>query len=66
MDNETVTIDKAMYTTIKCLVVALMDKYCPNKEFILTREHRGKLIGRLSVNVYAETLDNLDDKYWIE
>jgi hypothetical protein len=65
-EKETVEVDKDLYSTLRCLTIALMDKYCPNGEFILTREHRQKLVSRLSINAYCETLDNLDDRYWIE
>lgn len=65
-ERETVIVDKELYSTLRCLVIALMDKYCPNGEFILTKEQRRNLVSRININCYSETLDNLDDRYWIE
>ncbi len=66
MEKEQITINKDLYITMKCLIAALMDKYCPNKKFILTKEHRFDLMCQMNINVCAKTLDNLDDLYWIE
>uniref|UniRef100_A0A6H2A5S5 Uncharacterized protein n=1 Tax=viral metagenome TaxID=1070528 RepID=A0A6H2A5S5_9ZZZZ len=58
-------VDKEFIDTLKCLTVALMDLYCPNKEFILTKEHRKSLVGRINIQVKRETLNNLDDRYYL-
>ena len=66
MSQETVTINKDLYDIMRCLTVALMDKYCPNGEFILTKEHRKSLVDRFQINVQTEIMDNLDARYWID
>ena len=63
--NKKIEVDKDLYATMRCLIIALMHKYCPDNEFILTREQRKRLISLLSINVHVETLDNLDDKYYL-
>ena len=60
-----IEVDKELYITMKCLIVALMHKYCPDNEFVLTKEQRKKLIGLFSVNVQEEVLDNLDSVYYL-
>ncbi|HBG21972.1 MAG TPA: hypothetical protein DDW83_01810 [Peptococcaceae bacterium] len=62
-NNEKIEIDKELYDILRCLVVALMNKYCENETFILTREQRTELVGSISLFVKRELLDNLDEKY---
>lgn len=64
--QETIEVDKELYSTIGCLVIALMDKYCPDGEFIMTKEQRHKLICQSFITrVRRKTMDNLDDLYYI-
>ncbi len=60
-----ITVDKELWDTLRCLTISLMDEYCPNKEYILTKEQRRKLVNQFSINVDREVLDNLDERYYI-
>ncbi len=62
---EKIEVDKEMFDTMRCLVVALIDKYCDDKEFILTKEQRKDLAGQIKIQVCRETLENLDDRYYL-
>lgn len=62
---EKIEVDKEMFDTMRCLIVALIDKHCDSKEFILTKEQRKDLVGQIKIKVGREVLDNNDERYYL-